>query len=865
MSPNPIKEFDTLVSEFAFVFTVYYRGHWCPFCISWLKALAALEPSITAAGGKTVIVTAELDKHLPEVRTATGYTGAAISDPENLLAKELKKRDVVDVAISKRWGYNFGMAQPAVAVIKNNGIVLESWAINPTVMNAGGAKDRPDLNQIWENVQAALEGRKPVHEDYSTIGALHGRLICLAVADRPPPLHPAENALPPSHRDFFNSTTNSSSCSSQSGDDPTRSILNLRYPMADSGPSFQYSPLAGPQNIRVLVLHPALKAAQQIQCFFREISLQDDPATVTYEALSYTWGAPQGTQPIQCEGGTILVTPNCEQALLHLRQKFKPRNLWIDAVCINQQATEEKNEQVTMMGDIYRSAARTILWLGPKTDSELSGVLRRAKRYGNAYQGLRRAFRRIRPDDSLPYNERYFEAPILSAAETSRVVRICSNEWFRRMWTIQEFVLSKSSVFMMGNLQCPSLSLFSYFCFGRGIVTRADLAHYRMRNTLVDFSPPSEDGQYLQDFMVVVIQLAVLNNATDPRDKVYGMIAFLKSRLPELDFPAVDYSLSVEAVYEHFTRFLIMTSKRLWPLELIVGSSRDESQTSSSWVLDLRNADSIFANFTDGTNYHQSSEHKLPLTMQHTGQLRIRAKAIGRVTRVSVRMPWDDGIEGKSVKELDEQRSECLAEWTAFVTDLDLNEDQSRSPYLFHPERDPNRSRRPFDSPRYSRPKSVEGPCSDPNARALTAITHCLNYLRVRQQAVDEISVDSHYSPFETESVKEKKMKKKRKDAKKRAEKGPDIFDPDARRFDRCVLFLTSRGHLAQSPGDVCGGDHVCVVEGSNYPFVLRRRSNGKGFRLVGKASVYQFKEKKGWDPAKWEDDEPGVHEIVLF
>ena len=34
-------------------------------------------------------------------------------------------------------------------------------------MNLGGAKDRPDLKQIWDNVQAKLEGKPVVHEKYS--------------------------------------------------------------------------------------------------------------------------------------------------------------------------------------------------------------------------------------------------------------------------------------------------------------------------------------------------------------------------------------------------------------------------------------------------------------------------------------------------------------------------------------------------------------------------------------------------------------------------------------------------------------------------------------------------------------------------
>lgn len=38
-------------------------------------------------------------------------------------------------------------------------------------MNLGGASDRPFLSEIWENVQAKLNDKKPVHARYSSLGA----------------------------------------------------------------------------------------------------------------------------------------------------------------------------------------------------------------------------------------------------------------------------------------------------------------------------------------------------------------------------------------------------------------------------------------------------------------------------------------------------------------------------------------------------------------------------------------------------------------------------------------------------------------------------------------------------------------------
>lgn len=35
-------------------------------------------------------------------------------------------------------------------------------------MNLKGAKDRPDLNQIWDNVDAKMHDKPMVHKDYNT-------------------------------------------------------------------------------------------------------------------------------------------------------------------------------------------------------------------------------------------------------------------------------------------------------------------------------------------------------------------------------------------------------------------------------------------------------------------------------------------------------------------------------------------------------------------------------------------------------------------------------------------------------------------------------------------------------------------------
>jgi peroxiredoxin len=113
---------------------VDYRGHWCPFCCSYLRQLQSLTKSIAAANGTSLAITAEPASELPATVSATGYTGETFVDPEHVLVKELKQRGLLDVAISDRKGYEYGMAQPAVLVLGKDGTVLYSWAIVPSMV-----------------------------------------------------------------------------------------------------------------------------------------------------------------------------------------------------------------------------------------------------------------------------------------------------------------------------------------------------------------------------------------------------------------------------------------------------------------------------------------------------------------------------------------------------------------------------------------------------------------------------------------------------------------------------------------------------------------------------------------------------------
>jgi len=131
--------------------------------------------------------------------------------------------------------------------------------------------------------------------------------------------------------------------------------------------NYRHIPLTEPRSIRVIHLEPASDLSAPIQCSLKAVSLNDYPEWhAHYIALSYTWGGQNPSCEVDCGGKSLLVTQNCDAAMRYLRDKQQVRVLWIDAICIDQseQAARERNDQVALMGEIYKSAAKVVVWLG---------------------------------------------------------------------------------------------------------------------------------------------------------------------------------------------------------------------------------------------------------------------------------------------------------------------------------------------------------------------------------------------------------------------------------------------------------------------------------------------------------------------
>ncbi|KAF6822612.1 heterokaryon incompatibility protein [Colletotrichum plurivorum] len=239
--------------------------------------------------------------------------------------------------------------------------------------------------------------------------------------------------------------------------------------------SFRYQPLDPRQGqIRLIEIEPLTQEKGMVEggneslvrCSLKHISLSD---TARYTALSYAWGDPNITKAIVLHGQQVDVTSNLESVLreLAIQRSRDPEitpALWVDAICIDQQNETERTYQVSRMDMIYRSATRTLIWLGRSThDSRLA--MDSLFSLSRIVPGLARNFSSwsMFPFEHVAKPNTPWVSVVLDALDII-IAQICSDDsailtaiislferpWFRRVWVIQERTLSRDSMVTCG-------------------------------------------------------------------------------------------------------------------------------------------------------------------------------------------------------------------------------------------------------------------------------------------------------------------------------------------------------------------------------------------------------------------------------
>ena len=387
---------------------------------------------------------------------------------------------------------------------------------------------------------------------------------------------------------------------------------------------YQYPDLPTRTSIRILRILSA--EPSKIRVSLRPVDLPDQPL---YDCLSYTWGdplyydlwGPSSPPPIrpdqrvqiECNGKPLTISESLRQALIQLAENgyssgdtshhgyTSQGEIWIDAICINQENVKEKGVQVPMMRDIYTAAQNVIVWLGTpgvRVEHALEVIERLAK---------------------VALDRRHELPPDLYHADVGRILRIghierqqwldyaafLQRSWFSRIWVVQETFFARRVIVFCGShvvswkeltagtrvlqhTQLGQLLMTAVWEILRPSTTTLTGAENVILNQFV-FENMREKRTLLQ--MERLLTNSRYFKATNPKDHVYavlGMCAPSEAHVPatELVQPEYGNEVSLEEVFTEASWICLSETTDLKILSLVEDQSVRKRPGLPSWVPD---------------------------------------------------------------------------------------------------------------------------------------------------------------------------------------------------------------------------------------------------------------------------------------
>lgn len=336
----------------------------------------------------------------------------------------------------------------------------------------------------------------------------------------------------------------------------------------------------GPPLIRLLRLSPG-DSSKPIRCSLHYHSLQNENK---YEALSYCWGNPAITKQILVDNAPLEITQNLYSALYHLRVKDRPRFIWVDAICINQADTEEKNAQVRLMQEIYRRADEVLIWLGGAADNSDSAFeLVRKLMFADEFDAVRGIQRRYLWDPDVPA---IFDLPLTSARVWYDMFNILRRPWFERAWIIQEVAVSNKAQVICGSQTLNWIDFARAFKYVAMTGHGATFGVYALeRLMLLDAARERYVAGSEQSPLQVVVRHRQAA-ATDARDKIFAFRGlFNQLGYSNSTFDA-DYGRTTSDVYKQFAIGILCHDQTLDILSAPRVRNRFKVHGLPSWVPD---------------------------------------------------------------------------------------------------------------------------------------------------------------------------------------------------------------------------------------------------------------------------------------
>jgi hypothetical protein len=289
-------------------------------------------------------------------------------------------------------------------------------------------------------------------------------------------------------------------------------------------PTFTHSPLNLDKNeFRLVKIECDESLNPPVQLRVCQFSAQDAP---DYTALSYSRGIQQDKRDIAINDCRIKCGANLLSFLQTLATSEQPSWYWIDALCINQSNTLERNHQISLLSDIYSSATKVIAYLGPAADDS-----------DNAFDLITR-FNNESVEAPFKALDRYYETAILPLLKRS---------YWRCLWVVQEILLANELVVQCGHRTMEWIDMATFVDEYLGLREPESNRQREIPPHVVAVFKEKENTACNTRSLSHMIEAFKPSECMDTRDRLFAVHAIMppttRNRI------VVDYSKTIQQLY----------------------------------------------------------------------------------------------------------------------------------------------------------------------------------------------------------------------------------------------------------------------------------------------------------------------------
>ncbi|KAL7780866.1 heterokaryon incompatibility domain-containing protein [Trichoderma afarasin] len=340
---------------------------------------------------------------------------------------------------------------------------------------------------------------------------------------------------------------------------------------------YYYEPLCADDAVRIVVLDPAAGETTPLSCSI--IQCRRSAQTMDYIAVSYVWGKPEFSRnlEIRCDGDIsyLRITRNVDTLLRRFRASNKPRYLWIDAVCLDQENETEKAQQIPLMGRIYEEAKSIFIWLGP--ENHMTAMTFAFFRKANRLPEIEKAkmAKRLADLGWKMNRDAGLDSPVSAVL---LIVDFFDRPWFSRRWVIQEAYVARQATVYCGNHSIPLPLLITA---ARRIQT-LDMSSYSIAMVANLGKSATKDG------ILALLWKFHEAGCLEPRDRIAALFGLLakNDRFP------LDYTTHWTELYKQVASFLFGLGEKDTGFQMLLhlfefgAVSQLEDVSYPSWVPD---------------------------------------------------------------------------------------------------------------------------------------------------------------------------------------------------------------------------------------------------------------------------------------